>query len=60
MVDLLIALILLGLLLYIVGLIPIDPTIKKIITAVVIVLVVIWIIGLFYPPMHGRFPGFYH
>jgi hypothetical protein len=51
MLQILVALILLGLLLYIVQLLPIDATIKKIIYAVAIVLVVLWVLGLFWPAM---------
>lgn len=47
MIEIIIVLILLGLLLYVLNLLPIDATIKKIIVAVVVVLVVIWIIELF-------------
>ena len=47
--QILIALILLGLLLYVIGLLPIDPTIKKVIYAVAIVLIVIWILTMFFP-----------
>jgi hypothetical protein len=43
-IGILIALILLGFLLWLVNVIPMDATIKKIITAAAIVLVVIWII----------------
>lgn len=46
MIEILIVLILLGLVLYIVNLLPIDPTIKKVIVAVALVLVVIWVIQL--------------
>jgi hypothetical protein len=49
MIQILVALILLGLLLYVVSFLPIDATIKKIINAVAIVLVVIWILGMFFP-----------
>jgi hypothetical protein len=49
MIQILVALILLGLILYIVGFLPIDATIKKIINAVAIVLVAIWILGMFFP-----------
>lgn len=48
MISILIALILLGLLLYIVNLLPIDPTIKKVIVAVAVVLVAIWVIQLLF------------
>ncbi len=56
MLQILVALILLGLLLYVVQLLPIDATIKKIIYAVTIVLVVLWIIGLFFPAMWSAGP----
>lgn len=59
MLQILVALILLGLLLYIVGLLPIDATIKKIINAVAIVLVVIWILGFFFPAMWAWGPQFH-
>lgn len=49
--QILVALILIGLLLYIVNLLPIDATIKKIIVAVAIVFVILWILGLFFPAM---------
>jgi len=44
MIEILIALIVLGLLLYIVRLLPIDETIKKIIYAIAICLIVIYAI----------------
>lgn len=47
MISILIVLILLGLLLYVVNLLPIDATIKKIIVAVAVVLIVLWIIEIF-------------
>jgi hypothetical protein len=56
MLQILVALILLGLLLYIVQLLPIDATIKKIIYAVAIVIVVIWVLGLFWPAMWNTGP----
>lgn len=59
MIQILIALILLGLLLYIVNLLPIDATIKKVINAVAIVLVVIWILGMFFPAI-GWGPPVFH
>jgi hypothetical protein len=60
MLQILVALIVLGLLLYVVNLLPIDGTIKKIINAVAIVLVVIWILGLFFPAMWNWGPVFPH
>ena len=59
MIQILIVLILLGLLLYIVNLLPIDGTIKKIILAVAIVLVVVWIIGGFFPSALNWGPPFW-
>lgn len=47
MLDLIIALIILGALLYIVRLLPIDATIKVIINVVAIVLVCVWILRSF-------------
>jgi hypothetical protein len=60
MIQVLVALILLGLLLYIVGLLPIDATIKKIINAVAIVLVALWVLGLFFPALWTWGPAFRH
>ena len=60
MIQILIVLILLGLILYIVQLLPIDATIKKVIIAVAVVLVLIWVIEMiaggtltapFFPPL---------
>jgi hypothetical protein len=47
MIELLIVLIILGLVLYVINLLPIDATIKKIIVAVAVVFVVIWVIEIF-------------
>lgn len=47
MIQIIIVLILLGLLLYVVNLLPIDATIKKVIVAVAVVFVVIWVIEIF-------------
>jgi hypothetical protein len=44
MISLLITLILIGLVLYIVSLLPIDATIKRIIQAIAIVFIVIWLL----------------
>ena len=51
MMQMLIVLILLGLLLYIVQLLPIDPTVKKIIVAIAIVCVAIWVLTTFFPAL---------
>ena len=51
MISLIIALLVLGLVLYVVNLLPIDGTIKQIIQAVAIVAIVIWVIQTF---MGGR------
>ncbi len=45
MISILVALIVVGLLLYIVSLLPIDGTIKRIIHAVVIVMVLLWLLS---------------
>ncbi len=44
LVSLLIALIIIGAVLYIVNLLPLDATIKKIIQVVAVVLLVVWLI----------------
>lgn len=46
LVSLLVVLIVLGAVLYIVGLLPIDGTVKRIINVVAIVAVVLWLISL--------------
>jgi hypothetical protein len=56
MIQIIVVLILLGLLLYIVNLLPIDATIKKIIWAVAVVLVVLWVLGLFFPVIWSSMP----
>lgn len=53
MIQILVSLILLGLLLYVVNLLPIDATIKKVIVAVAIVFVIIWVIQIFIPGSFG-------
>ena len=57
MIDIVIMLVVIGLLLWIVGQLPIDATIKKIIWVVVIVGVCLWLLSMFggYLP-EGRFP----
>jgi protein-S-isoprenylcysteine O-methyltransferase Ste14 len=54
--QILIALILIGAVLYIVSLLPIDPTIKRIIQVVAIVFICIWILSAMWP-MIGSFGG---
>lgn len=49
MIQLLVSLIVIGLLLYVVNLLPLDPVVKKIIQAVAICLIVIWLIYAFFP-----------
>ncbi len=44
LVSLLIALVVLGLVLYLIGLIPFDDTIKQVIRVVAIALIIIWVI----------------
>ncbi len=49
MLQLLIALIIIGAVLYIVQLLPIDGTIKKVIQVIAIVLILIWAIKILWP-----------
>ena len=49
LVSLLIALIVLGAVIYVVGLLPIDATIKRIIQVVAIVALVVWLLRGFAP-----------
>lgn len=51
LISLVIALIVIGAALYIISLLPIDGTIKKIINMVVILVVLLWILGLFLGPL---------
>ena len=44
LISLLVYLIVIGLLLYLVGLLPIDATIKRIIQIVVLVVVILWLV----------------
>lgn len=44
LISLLVYLIVVGLLLYVVGLLPIDATIKRIIQVVVLVVVILWLL----------------
>jgi hypothetical protein len=53
MISLLISLIILGALLYIVELLPIDGTIKRIIQVVAIVCIAIWALQMLAPGMMG-------
>jgi VIT1/CCC1 family predicted Fe2+/Mn2+ transporter len=49
LLHIIIVLVILGLLLYVVGLLPIDAQIKKIIQAIVIVVIVLWLVTLLLP-----------
>lgn len=53
LISLVIVLIIIGALLYVVSLLPIDGTIKKIINIVVIIVVLLWILQLFVGPGFG-------
>lgn len=59
LVQLIVVLIIVGLLLYVARLLPIDETIKRIITAIVVVAIVIWLLyallGSSYPAL-SRWP----
>jgi membrane protein implicated in regulation of membrane protease activity len=51
LVSLLVMLIIVGAVLYIVSLLPIDPTIKKVIQVVAIVAIAIWVLREFVPSL---------
>lgn len=51
LISLLIALIIIGAVLYVVGLLPIDATVKRIIQAVAIVVLVVWLLRAFAPAL---------
>ncbi len=55
LVGLLVALIVIGVALYIVRMIPMDPTVQKIITALVLLATVLWLLEGF-----GVFAGYSH
>lgn len=57
MIQLIIILCLIGVALYLINLIPMDATIKKVINILVIVLVILWILQMLFPsimtvPLH--------
>jgi len=52
--SIILALIFLGVGLYLISLIPMDETIRKVIRVVIILLIVLWIFGLFFPSAWGR------
>lgn len=57
LLSIIVTLIVIGLLLYLIGLIPMDGTIKQIIRLVVIIAVIIWLLqsfGLLGPIGHGH------
>ena len=51
--SIILALIFLGVGLYLISLIPMDETIRKVIRVVIILLIVLWIFGLFFPSAWG-------
>lgn len=54
MISIIIVLIVLGLVLWLIGFLPIDAGIRKVITALVIVLVILWLLsllGVFHIPL---------
>jgi hypothetical protein len=57
LISIIVTLIVIGLLLYLIGLIPMDGTIKQIIRVVIIIAVIIWLLqsfGLLGPIGHGH------
>lgn len=57
LISIIVTLIVVGLLLYLIGLIPMDGTIKQIIRVVVIIAVILWLLqsfGLLGPIGHGH------
>jgi len=54
--QIILALIFLGVGLYLVSLIPMDPTIRQVIRVVIILLIVLWIFGMFFPSAWGPWP----
>lgn len=52
LVSLLIALIIVGAVLYLVGLLPIDATIKRVIQVIAIVVIAIWLLRALAPALH--------
>ncbi len=56
MISILITLILVGVALYVIGLIPMDATIAKLIRIVVIVVACLWVLSLFFPGSFPRMP----
>jgi len=55
-IGLLVTLIIVGVILYIVSLIPMDATIKRIIQVLVILLVILWVLSAFGLLPHGSIP----
>jgi hypothetical protein len=58
-ISIVIPLIILGLLLWVIGMLPLDPKIMQVIRVVAIILVVLWLCGIFFgwAPMYGDSPG---
>ncbi|MEO6911923.1 MAG: Thivi_2564 family membrane protein [Edaphobacter sp.] len=57
LISIIVTLIVIGLLLYLVGLIPMDGTIKQIIRVVILIAVIVWLLqtfGLLGPIGHGH------
>jgi hypothetical protein len=48
-VSIIITLVVIGVALWLIGLIPMDPTIKSIIHGIIVICVVLWLISLFVP-----------
>lgn len=53
LIDLILVLVVLGLILYLVNILPIDQTIKNIIHVLVVVVVILWLLSLFVGPLRS-------
>lgn len=58
LIEIIVALVIVGLVLWVVQQIPMDPAIAKIIRVVVIVFVVLWLLTVFVPMIGGSWPSF--
>lgn len=52
MINLIIILLVVGLVLYLISLMPIDPTIKRVVTVLVLFVVILWVLQAFFPALN--------